>query len=327
MPNTFHVRSLTFATRLLCASAGVAVCLLSFGACNGTDTPVAVFQTPPADMLWSLHATIPATTVAVGGTQQLGATASLLDGTPASSTPTVTYVSANPTKVQVTSSGLVTGLGVTTAPVPVVESVVTPSLTLVDTTLVSVTATAHPLKVFSIHPQPGDSNRVTLQNSRQVPLTATDSSNAAVTGLAVRYTSLSPNIFYVSGTSIVASAIGTGKLVASTVAYGVSRTDTMDYSVVNPMSVYLYCYTNTPAGCIFYTAVTVVGVGGTVNFYNYSQGPMSLTFDDTTTITGGNIVNAGLSTSVPRVFTAVGTYKVRDSNNGNSALIVVLPPN
>lgn len=317
MPNTSQfLRSLVL----------TAACVFSVGACNGPDSPASVFKAPPADMLWSLHATVPATTIAVGGTQQLGATASLSDGTTASSTPTVTYVSTDPTRVQVTSSGLVTGLGVTATAVPVIESVVTPGLTLVDTTFVGVTATAHPLKLFTLHPQPGDSNRVTMQNSRLIPLTATDLSDAPVAGLAVKYTSLNPSIFYISGNYVVGSMVGTAKLIASTLAYGVQWTDTVDFAVSNPLLGYLYCYTNTAGGCTFYTSLTVIGVGGEIDFTNFSAGPMTLTFNDPSTITGGNIVDAAKSSTSVRVFTAAGTYKAQDPY-GNSTTILVLPAN
>ena len=115
-------------------------------------------------------------------------------------------------------------------------------------------------------------------------------------------------------------------LVASALAYGVQWTDTVDFAVSNPLLAYLYCYTNTAGGCKFYTALTVIGVGGTVNFGNFSAGPMTLTFDDPSTITGGNIVDAAKNSTSVRVFTAAGTYTAKDPY-GNSSIILVLPPN
>jgi hypothetical protein len=305
----------SFRARLSLAAA------LAGAACSG-DSPIAL-KNAPGDMLWSLHATISAVTVAIGGTQQLGAAAYFSDGSLASTTAPITYTSTNPTKVQVSSSGLVTGLAVTSAPAVVVASMATPSITLVDTILVAVTATAHPLKTFSLHTGP---TSFAQASSIPIPLTATDSSDAAVSGLAVKYTSLNPNIFYVNGTSLIGATTGTTALIASTTSYGVARTDTVNITVTNPMVAYLYCYNKANTGRDFSSTTTIIGVGGTVNFYNFLGSPITITFDDPTNITGGNIVNLANSTSAARVFTAAGTYNFH-SQTGGTATVVVIPNN
>lgn len=302
------------------AGLGLVVALAGV-ACSG-DSPIAL-KSVPGDMLWALHATISATTVAVGGTQQLGAAAYLADGTVASNTPPVTYVSTNPTKVQVSSSGLVTGLGVTSTPSVVVASIVTPLITLVDTILVAVTATAHPLKTFSLH---AGTTQVAQSSSISIPLIVTDSNDVGVSGLAVKYKSLNPNIFYIQGSSLVGATTGTAALIASTTSYGVARADTVNVTVTYPMVVYVYCYNKANTGRDFSSATTIIGVGGTVNFYNFLGSPITITFDDTTGITGGNIVDLANSSLAARVFTAAGTYTFH-SQTGGTAMVVVLPNN
>jgi hypothetical protein len=302
--------------------AGVAFAIALIGAACSGDSPIAL-KTTPGDMLWSLRATIGAATVAIGGTQQLGAKAYLADGTLASNTPPVTYVSTNPTKVQVSSSGLVTGLAVTSAPAVVVASMATPSITLVDTILVAVTATAHPLKTFTLHSGP---TSFAQAGSLPIPLTATDSNDAAVSGLAVKYTSLNPAIFYVNGSSLIGATTGTAALIASTTSYGVAHADTLNITVTNPMVAYIYCYNKANTGRDFSSATTIIGVGGTVNFYNFLGSPITITFDDPTNITGGNIVNLATSTLAVRVFTAAGTYNFHNQTGG-TATVVVIPNN
>lgn len=299
--------SIAFCTILTCAIT----------ACSG-DSPVALKATP-GEMLWTLQADVPAVTLAVGGTQQLSATIRRIDGSVAPDAPAVKYVSANPLKVQVTASGLVTGLATTSAPVAIAQSVSRDGVTLVDTAIVSVTATAHPLKTFSVQTT---STRIPQNGTLAIPLTATDSSDAPVTGLAVKYTSLNPSILNPSSGLIYAYTIGSTKFTAFTASYGVTRVDTVSLTVIYPTLVTLICYNKVTTGRDFSTTTAVVGVGGTINFLNVTGSPLSITFSDPSVVAGGNIVGVG-SGATPRTFNTAGTYTFTNQSTGATGTISV----
>jgi len=311
---------------------GAAALLLA--ACGGADSPIAV-RANPGLMLWRLSADTRAVTVAVGGTQQLSATTYLVDGSVApAGTGTITYTSATPLKVQVTPSGLVTGLAVTSAPVSVIASIYQDGLSLVDTIPVGVTATVRPIKSFGFV---RDSTRIPQGSSFAIPLKITDSSNTVLTDIAVRYTTLTPAIFTMSGASnIYTYTRGTAKLAAATTAYGVTYTDTIDLTVTNPMLVYVYCYNKATSLRDFSATTYVVGEGGTLNISNSTGAVLNLTFSDpsafgdpaapTSTVNAGNIVNAAASATSPRKALRAGTYTVTNVATGGQATIYVLPP-
>ena len=91
-------------------------------ACQGEESPFTV-KDSPGDVAWTLRSEIGAVTVAIGGTQQLNTTPRKVDGTLATTAPPVTYVSDNPLVVQVSPSGLVTGLDATVTPANIIASV------------------------------------------------------------------------------------------------------------------------------------------------------------------------------------------------------------
>jgi hypothetical protein len=308
------------AARSIIVTCAIAACIVAgcaMTACSG-DSPVALKETP-GDMLWTLQADVPAVTLAVGGTQQLSATIRRIDGSVASDAPAVKYVSANPLKVQVTSSGLVTGLATTSAPVTIAQSVTRDGVTLVDTTIVSVTATAHPLKTFSVQTV---STRIPQNGTLSIPLTATDSNDAPVTGLAVKYTSLNPGILNPVSGLIYAYTIGSTKFTAFTASYGVTRVDTVDLTVIYPMLTSVICYNKATTGRDFSTTTAVVGVGGTINFNNITGSPLSITFSDPTAVVGGNIVGVG-SGITQRTFNTAGTYTFTNQSSGATGTISV----
>jgi len=307
-----------FAFARRCATLVAGAVLMA--ACSG-ESPTA-FTDHAGDLLWTIHAEIGAVTLAVGGTQQLSATVRLASGAIATNAPAVTYTSADPLNVRVTSSGLLTGLGVTSAPSAVVASVTSQGQTLTDTVWVAVTATARPIKTFSLH---GGQVQIPQGGSIAVPLTVTDSSNNTLFNLAIKYTSLNPNILNISYGYINGYVKGTTKFVASTMSYGVLRADTVDLSVVNPMNVTVYCYNRASAGYDFNVSTIIIGVGGSAVFANYTGGALSITFSSgVENIPNGNIVNAGSYSFTTRTFPVAGTYPFTNQN-GAPGKVVVLP--
>jgi len=304
----------------LLAACPLAVALAAAG-CSG-DSPASL-PTDLTAMPWTLRQDIGAATVAVGGTQQLTVTATRLDGDTVA-TPALTFTSGDVNKVTVTAAGLVTGVAVTTTAVPVIASAFVNGVTLADTTMVVVTATARAFNTFSIHPAPTDSARLPQGGSRFLTFKATDSSGAAITTLSVKYQSLDPRIISISYGSLLGTLRGSAKLVASTTSYGVTRVDTVEYTVTYPMTAYTYVYATAP---FFTNKLPIVGVGGSVSWYNYSGAPATLTFSDSTGVVGGgNIVNLAAYAGATRTFTVPGNYVVSDGA-GHTMTVGVLANN
>jgi plastocyanin len=275
---------------------------------------------------WIMHNDAGAVTVAVGGTQQIHAVALTLDGTPAANVPAATFTSSDPSTATVTSDGLVTGVAVTQTPTLVFSSVVINGVTFADTTQVAVTATAHPLKSFSIHPAPGDSAKFGLGGSATINLVAIDLTNTQQYDLAVKYTSSDPFVGQVYYGYLYAQARGTTNIIASATAYGTAWADTVLYTVTNPMTAYMYCYGH--VGISFGLApfnpnMAVVGVGGTVTWYNYSQLARVLTFDDPTAVPGGVLNFPTNGSSQHYTFTKAGIYTFKDDLGDPGTVAVV----
>lgn len=295
-----------------------------FGACSG-DSPVSVHDNDTA-LPWSMHNDAGAVNIAVGGTQQLHATALTLDGTPAANVPAATFSSSDPTTVTVTPDGLVTGVAVTQAPVPVFSSVVMGGVTFADTTQVMVTADAHPLKTFSIHPAPGDSAKFGLGGGVYINLVAVDVDDTPLYDLTVKYTSSDPAVAQVSYGYLYSQARGTTQIIASATAYGTAWADTVLYTITNPMTANMYCYGH--VGISFGLApfnpnMAVVGVGGTVTWRNFSQHPLVLTFDDPTAVPGGVLNFPTNGSSQVYTFTKAGIFTFKDDLGDPGTIAVV----
>jgi len=310
-------------SRARAATACTALTLV-LAACGGTDSPFTVYPKPPDGMLWTLRADQQAVTLAVGETQQLTAKAFLSSGASASETPAVSYVSTNPLKVDVTATGLVTANGETSSPVPIVATIQTPRLALVDTIWVGVTTTRMPIKTFTLHNGDPAGIRFAQGDYVPIPITVVDSSDNDLSyDLSIKYTTLSPSMLAIYGTYVNAVSSGKTKMVASTTSYGKTFIDTVDVTIGYPTTAYEYCYNNGAGGCRWGVPLMAVAVGGTVYFYNFTPTPMTLVFDDPSVVPGGSVtINNG--TSKPVAFPTAGTYTFKNPNGGNGT-IVVLP--
>jgi len=285
------------------------------------ESQVAV-QSKPGDLIWTVRADAPAVTLAVGATQQLSATALTADGAKVLGGPAATFVSKDPSRVKVTPAGSVTAVAATTAPVSVTVSLTANGITLVDTVLVAVTPVARPIKTFAFRP---DSTRFPQGAYVTAPLVVTDSSDAPVTGLAIKFTSLDTRILRMNGTNtIMALRRGKAKLVVSTMSYGVARSDTVEYTVTNPMTASVGYYDRATLAQEISPLQVFVGAGGSVTFYNLTGSALSVTFADTTGVVGGNLVNVANSSVTLRTFRVPGIYNFANQN-GVAGSVVVLP--
>jgi len=293
--------------------------------CSG-DSPVAL-AAEDRNTLWAVRYEVGAATVALGGTQQLTAVPLRVDGSVAATgVSAVQYVSLDTSKVTVTPDGVVRGVAVTTSGVAVVASATSAAgVTVADTALVGVMATARSFKSLSVLPLFGDTAKVEIGQYGAVNVVAMDSNDVRIFGMTVRYKLAGPAFVKLYGASPYGLALGTTKLVVETIGFGVARSDTLDLVVTNPMFAAVYCYGNSYPGVPpFYNVETFVGAGGTVNFINYGFAPTAVTFDNPADVPDGNFELPNYGDAASRTFPAVGTYKFKD-HLGNPGVIYVVP--
>jgi plastocyanin len=95
---------------------------------------------------------------------------------------------------------------------------------------------------------------------------------------------------------------------------------TVQYGMAGNVSVQPSYPTNAPA---FYPTALVIGVGGTVRFFNGTSAPFTLTFLNDLDHIDGSVTDLGpFSTQVVR-FLAVGTYQYKDPVSGATGSIIV----
>jgi len=304
--------------------AAVALGFVLLAACRG-ETPISV-HADASELYWSLQWTSPAITIDSGGTQEASAIPRTYAGQSLDGLPAPTYTAMDTSKVSVSASGAITGKRSTTTATGVIASLTVNGVTHVDTAIVVVTGQRHSFKSFSIHPPSyASTSFATNTYYPYLTVTATDSNDVALRGLAVKYVSLAPAIAnFISG-SLYGYAKGPITVVATTTSYGTTRVDTVTLAVTNPMTASEYCYGKAYASIpAFYTNPIIIGVGGTVTWSNYSGQPLPITFDDSTRVTGGNIPALALYGSAARTFPTAGTFVFRD-NLGDSAKVIVVP--
>lgn len=262
-------------------------------------TPDSLAPSPDADpsrLYWALtldHHAVTLSTIPPYDTLTLFATPHTVNGETLTGD-TLTFTSSDGDRVQVDAHGVLRAIG-PTQNVVVVATLTRGDLTHSDTTYVTVT-TATPVPVLgalSIEPPPGDSAKHSLTGTFLQPqkaLTAvlTDTAHRQLTGLAVRYESLDPttaNIDPLSGL-ITPSRVGPVTFTASATAYGVTRADTLDFTIglplLIPVTVQRGLDANGNVAAVFTPNDIVIGVGGDVYFHwNASTSPSTdVTFDD-----------------------------------------------
>lgn len=245
---------------LWCGAVGMALGLVG---CGGLE-PVTTYQqiTDPAQLFMTLaidHSAATLSTAARYDTLQLAATPLNALGEPLTglSAPTFHLATAtDSTLVTVTSTGLLTAKAETTDPgvFVVAELQASGNIRRTDTMLVKVTTLAPPPVLTSFSIDPSDSairsmklgtgfswlllNIVGLAPSPSVLPQALDAANAPITGLAIAYTSLDPDIAVVDRWQGTVNFLrpGQARLVARTTAYGVIKTATTAFTVTLPIS-------------------------------------------------------------------------------------------
>ncbi|HEX6535957.1 MAG TPA: hypothetical protein VF041_15280 [Gemmatimonadaceae bacterium] len=358
------LRSTSIARRPLVTrrpSAGcVAAALVLAAAGCATDAAVAP---PPLvndpHVYWALtldHHAITMSTAAPYDTIRLTATPRMVDGTPIDSLPAPTFTSLDLDRAQVSADGLVHVLQ-TGDQIPVVATLAVGNLRHADTAFINVTDVTTPpvLDTFSIHPDPTDSAKTALYTTKMIAPRATTADGTPITGLAVYYTVSDPTTALIDRTVGQLTPVRPGPVtvIAQATAYGVTKADTLAYTIGHVVMAYINVTAQKNASGQTVNGFTpnqlLIGPGATVLIINLTGVATDLTFDDPTNIVpdstycqayaslnphlcdGGSVEafaqepddQMGITALRVRRFPVPGTYPFHSTIFGTSGTIVV----
>src|SRR5581483_7999114 len=199
------------------------------------------------------------------------------------------FTSSDPTTVTVSSTGVLKaiqpGQGVT-----IVAQRTIGVLTLADTATVDVNNVPVPppvLATLSIHPASGDSADVNAGLTKVVTPFVVDTKADTLSNVVVYFRSSDSTIATIDQFGNVAgSHPGHVTLYASATAYGVSRADSIAFTVKQPVISYIIVLSRTPtnstkAQSYFSPGTAVVAQGGIVVWQNESGQRVDVVFSDT----------------------------------------------
>jgi len=306
-------------TRLgVCVGLGVLVV-----AC-GSDLVAPKPAPDPSRLYWALaldHRAVNLSTAPAYRTLQLTATPRAASGTVLPQSGSVVFASTNAAYVQVSPTGLLNGVA------PGTQTLVTATLTLgavthADTAVVNVTADTAPpvLATFSIHPIPPDSaKRGATLFPYPWPVYAADTSGTPIPNLAVACTSSDPTIARVDPSCGLIFAYGPGHAVitASTTAYGVTKADSLSFTVGQWLLAAVFITQG--AGTL---RDATIGATGSVYWLNQTSQPIDITFSDTSNVANITALPAGGTTV--RAFPVLGTFVYQSAAAQASGRILVV---
>ncbi|HEU6449805.1 MAG TPA: hypothetical protein VFT57_00195 [Gemmatimonadaceae bacterium] len=329
---------------------------------SGCASDAAVAPPPRADdpqMYWSLtldHHAVTLSTVAPYDTIRLTATPRTADGTTLTDAPAPTFESLDLDRMVVSADGLVRAIK-TGDRVPVVAALTVGDLSHVDTAYVNITDIATPptLATLSIHPDPGDSAKLAMNTTKFFVPKARAADSTLIDGLAIDYQSLDPTVAVVDRAWGLMWTVRPGhvKVVAAATAYGVTRADTVQYTVGYPINLWVTVQQRTTTDGrtinVFVPDHVEIGPGGGVVIVNSTGKATDVTFDDPTNViqtdlycgvpydtyapwlcAAGNIdaftadSTSDLSAWRARTFPVPGTYNFRSTIFGTTGTIVVV---
>lgn len=298
----------------------LAVCggLLGLLLACGSDLVAPKPAPDPSRLYWALtldHRAVNLSTTAPYDTLQLTATPRTALGDALPESASVVFASTNPVYVQVSPTGLLTGVA-SGSQTQVVATLTLGNVTHADTATVNVTADSAPpvLATFSIHPIPPDSaKRGATPFPYFWPVYAADTAGNPIPNLATACTSSDPTVAQVPPSCglIFTEHPGHVVITASTTAWGVTKADTLDFTVGE----WLFAGILVTQGAGSLRAATI-GIGGTVYWFNETSQTIDVTFSDTTNVAedpscqcgSGNIIGLQPGGLVARLFPVAGTY-------------------
>ena len=250
--------------------------------------------TDPGQRFWALtldHHAVTLSTAATFDTIRLTATPRTVTGAALADLPVVTFTSMDQDRVQVDSSGLVraTGSGIG---ISVIASLTQGDVTRADTVIINVTSDAPP-PVFggiSIQPLEGDSAKNTVYATTVITARIIDTDGADIPNAAVYYTSLDRTTAAIDPSTGVLFPVRPGHvtLVASATVYGVTKADTLLFTIGYPIVAFVSIAPRANANGqivnVFTPSAITIGPGAIVYFTTASTSPTDITFDDPTNV-------------------------------------------
>ena len=179
---------------------------------------------------------------------------------------------------------------------PVVATLTYRGVTRVDTAFVRVTNVAEPpmLHKFRFEVPPGDSTRIASRGFEEiwttsVPLTVRDAADATIPRLNVYYESSDPAIAEVNRHTGMLTALLPGSVTvrASAMVYGVAMTDSITYTVTDPLAI-VFILGEVTGGLRPQDPVRYLSPGGNVIWVNQTNTKLDVTFDDPSAVFKGN---------------------------------------
>lgn len=277
----------------------VATVMLAAVAC-GSDGPSAPGFQDPKTILWSLVLDRHAITMASSGDQstiQLAPKAVNADGD-AIGGAQIVYSLSDSESISVSPAGLITARAPAIG-VVLIASTQVANVTRKDTAYIDVVdvASAPVLQQFELSLASGAtalpaSDQFNFFGNDQALVTAADADGNALDGLRAYYTSSDPTTVSVDHATGAVHTIRIGKatITATATAYGVTKTSTLDVTVIPPMFAAVGAVETTPASSptpvfVFQPADLTVSAGASVFFVNASYTTkIDVVFDDSTDV-------------------------------------------
>lgn len=200
-----------------------------------------------------------------------------------------TFTTSDPTTVTVSAKGVLTaiqpGQGVT-----IIARRTIGALTLADTATVNVNNVPLPppvLSTVSIHPASGDSADVNAGQSKVVTPFVVDTKGDTLSDVVVYFHSSDSTVAAIDQFgNVTGQKPGHVTLYASAIAYGVSRSDSIAFTVKQPFVSIVLALSRTPtnstkAQSYFSPGTSTIAPGGFIIWWNQSGQPVDVVFDDT----------------------------------------------
>lgn len=337
--------------------------VLIVGGCSGDAAVAPPPVTDVSRMYWALtldHHAVTLSLVAPYDTIRLTATPRNAAGESLSELPAPTFTSTDLERVQVDADGLVHARKVGSQ-VKVVASLAYGNILHADTVVITVTNTATPpvLGSLSIDPAdktPADSAKIPVNTTKTLTAITKNTAGTTISGLAVYYASLDPTVATIDRSSglITPHRVGRVTLIAAATAYGVTKVDTVPFTITHasqvPTQIALQPGANGQATWGFTVSRITITKGGVVLFINLpaTNPTIDVMFDDPTNVAaasqfcvppaithgcgtgnieafGGNPAAAGpANNNRARSFPVPGTYQFYSTILGTGGTITVV---
>jgi hypothetical protein len=343
--------------RVATVALGV-VCVMSCG----TDDVATQPTTDAGSLFWALtldHRAITLSTTAPYDTIQLTATPRNASGVALSGLGPVTFTSTDLARVQVSVDGAIQAIAPGSG-ILVIATLQAGNATHADTVIVSVTqdSAPSPIASLSIHIAAPDSAKIAMQTveSKFLPATSHDANGDSIADLIVDFRSSNREIATVDRRTGELRGIlpGTVKITATATVYGVTRADTIAFTVGYPIKWGTFVVPVVTGGTIvdeFQPSEIRVGVGAIVSWsFDAGVTGTDVTFEDPSTIaedttdppffggfTGAGNISATtecldgldlfsrlIACNRARVFTAPGTFEFRSTLTGVTGRVIVV---